>query len=254
MVKIMAVLGWSIGFGQRHSDQTRSRVNNPALLIFITSLTAIFSAAVLQAAGAPVETPPATPEKAEGRSIRSPEDAYFRAIAKAESIYREALASSLNDADEIEVFLLDFETQPIGNVKDPNWFNRLPLDLFPIVPAKAASRIINRRSLSENERKLLLPPLQRILIARENTRDACHFPIHGIRIWRRNVIVFQTSICCHCHTFYIKYPPTDSSGFLGFSDAGFCELMNKLMPIPQHEIDRFNEKYPQEAKVKNGAR
>ncbi len=70
----------------------------------------------------------------------------------------------------------------------------------------------------------------------------CHFPIHGIRIWDGEDIVFQTSICHHCMNFYMTYP-FNRARWTGLSDPTLQTVLNQLMPIPAEESERFEKQF-----------
>lgn len=176
--------------------------------------------------------------------IEKASGAYSDAIEAAYQSYRKAFSDAIAGATNVEVYLLDFETKPVkGATEFSSWILDLPKDQFPILPYVATSRILKRKKLSADEIALLMPSLQATIAVEKNNGGAmCHFPIHGIRIWSGDEIVFQTSICYQCMNFYMTYPFGRAS-WTGLSDPKFREVMEKLMPIPQAEIDRFDAKY-----------
>jgi hypothetical protein len=126
---------------------------------------------------------------------------------------------------------------------DSAWALRLPEDRFPIVPYGSSSKILKRKTLTADEVKLLMPSLQATIGVEKNMGGAlCHYPIHGIRIWDGDDVIFQTSICYHCSNFYLSYP-YGGADWTNLSDPNFQKVMKQLMPIPQAEADRFEAKY-----------
>lgn len=158
--------------------------------------------------------------------------------------YRRAFAQAIGGATKIEVYLLDFEMTDAEDAnRDAAWAIRLAEDQFPIVPYGNQSKILKRKMLSADEIKLLMPTLQRTIAVEENSGGAmCHFPIHGIRVWDGEDIVFQTSICHHCMNFYMTYPH-GGADWTSLSDPVLRTVLDQLMPIPQKEIDRFDKKW-----------
>ncbi len=176
--------------------------------------------------------------------------AYRAEIASALGNYRKAFGEAIAGATNVEVFLLDFETKPVKGAQSfAFWERDIPEDTFPIMPYGAASKILKRKKLSAEEVALLLPNLRATIGVEKDPGSAgCHFPIHGIRVRDGDEIIFQTSICYHCGNFYMQYP-SGSASWTGLSEPKFREVMEKLMPIPQKEIDRFNAKWGDKKKV-----
>jgi hypothetical protein len=173
------------------------------------------------------------------------DDQYFDALLKARAEYRESLSKALEHAEEIELFLLDFETEEVEDAADiADWDTDLPKGQFPIIPYGASAKVLQRRKLTTAERDSLLPSL-RITIAGtgpdRKSSALCHFPVHGIRVWSDDKVAFQTSVCYFCRNFYIKYPWSDAD-WMVLTDPAFKKTMERLMPIPQEELDRFDAK------------
>jgi len=170
-----------------------------------------------------------------------PEFEFFTAMVAAKTAYRRSLADALQNADDVQLFLLDFKTQPVKNSKDSHWENSLPLDLFPIVTRNEVSKILQRRQLPPAERKAFLLGLKRVLsIDGVHTGGMCHLPTYGIRIWAGNYVVFQTSLSTCCGNLEVTYP-TQGAEPMGYHDPDFEAILQRALPIPQSEIDRFEE-------------
>jgi hypothetical protein len=165
------------------------------------------------------------------------------ALEVAAADYRRGLAEAISAAMEIEIFLLDFETEEV----DAKAFHRdtkPPRDRFPIVPYGSTSKILQRKRLSQDEVKALMPSLKDTVGVEKNTYGAmCHFPVHGIRIRNGDHVIFQTSICYECMNFYVEYNDGgQDASWTGLSSKEFQEVMLRLMPIPASEIERFEKK------------
>ena len=176
--------------------------------------------------------------------ISKADEAYRGGMETLEADYRKAFAEAIGSATKIEVYLLDFEmTDAEDAQRDSVWAIRLAEDQFPIVPYGNQSKILKRKMLSADEIKLLMPSLQKTIAVEKNSGGAmCHFPIHGIRVWDAEDIVFQTSICHHCMNFYMTYP-FGGAGWTSLSDPTLRTVLEQFIPIPQKEIDRFEQQW-----------
>lgn len=176
--------------------------------------------------------------------VNAATDEYRKATGAAMAAYRKSFSEAIAGATKVEVYLLDFETiTPESLPNDAFWDERLPEDQFPIVPYGQVSKILNRKRVTSKEIVQLMPSLKATIAVEENYGGAlCHFPVHGIRIWTGDKLVFQTSICYKCTNFYMTYP-SGASAWTGLSQAEFQRVMEQLMPIPQTELDRFAKKY-----------
>lgn len=163
---------------------------------------------------------------------------YEEALEKAEAAYRKDLAEAISPAMEIEVFLLSGMAEDKVESTDRGWQKRLPRDRFPIAPYGSTSTILQRKRLSPDEVKALMPSLKATVGAYRADGILCHYPIHGIRITNGDEVIFQTSICYQCMNFYIEYPDwINRASWTGLSSKEFQEVMERLMPIPKSKSD-----------------
>jgi hypothetical protein len=167
---------------------------------------------------------------------------HYEGLETAAAVYRKDLAEAISAAMEIEVFLLDFETEKVDS-GHYHWDTRQPRDRFPIVPYGSTSRILQRKRLSQDEVKALMPSLKATVGVEKNTYGAmCHFPVHGIRIRNGADVIFQTSICYECMNFYVEYSDGgQEASWTGLSSKEFQEVMMRLMPVPASQIERFEK-------------
>lgn len=176
--------------------------------------------------------------------------AYHKTMDQAQSAYRKGLAEGLPAATRIEVYLLDFDVKHFEGSTEGVWKFDLPKDQFPIGPYKSVTRILKTKVLTPEQRKELLPALQAVVGVEENTGGAmCHFPIHGLRIWDGDRLILETSFCWLCENFALEYPDF-TERWVGIQGTKLKEIINKLMPIPQAELDRFRKKYPDDLQGK----
>ncbi|MDP4626365.1 MAG: hypothetical protein NWT08_14670 [Akkermansiaceae bacterium] len=192
------------------------------------------------------EDPFAYIENEAEKAISKAESRFFDAKSKLQSDYRVDLAKAIAKGDQIEIYLLDFEMEDTRS-DFLFWDTRLEDNEFPIIPYGCKSEILKRVKLTVEQQKTFLPKLQHVVgvPGEVDGGAACHFPIHGVRIFSGERIIFQSSFCWKCQNFAISYP--DSPSWVGISEgdlfAAFCEIM----PIPQSEIDRFDAQFKKEA-------
>jgi len=173
-------------------------------------------------------------------------EAYHKTMDQAQSLYRKGLAEGLPAATRIEVYLLDFDMKRFEGSTEGAWKYDLPKDQFPIGPYKSVTRILKTKVLTPEERKQLLPALQETVGVEKNLQGAmCHFPIHGLRIWAGDRLVLETSFCWLCGNFALEYPDF-TERWVGIQGTKLKEVINKLLPIPQAELDRFKKRYPED--------
>jgi hypothetical protein len=176
------------------------------------------------------------------KQLSETESRFYEAKSKIQSDYRRDLAAVLAKGDRIDVYLLDFETEDTPS-DFLFWDTRLEEDEFPIIPYGSKSKILKRSTLSAEQKLEFMPKLQEVVgIQGEIDGGAfCHFPIHGVRVYAGDTIIFQSSFCWKCNNFSVSYP--DRPAWVAIRGAGLFEVFSKLMPIPQSELDRFNVKY-----------
>lgn len=176
--------------------------------------------------------------------------AYSKTLEQAQSAYRKGLSEALPAATKIEVYLLDFDVKDVDGGTEGAWKFLLPKDQFPIGPYKKMTRILKTKVLTPKQSKELLPALQSVVGVEKNPPSAmCHFPIHGLRIWAGDRLMFETSFCWFCGNFALEYPDyTDH--WIGIQGTELKKIINDLIPIPQTELDRFKKQYPADLRGK----
>ena len=181
---------------------------------------------------------------------------YDKAKTVLQAEYREALARAIPLADKVEAFLLDFEpsgdlttgSDPMIAGSDP--FSEDNAPKFPIWPAQRTTKILKRIEVKEGSAR----ELKRLIAVTLRVGDSgdqalCHFPIHGLRFYKGDALLYGTSLCWKCFNYFVQYPDDfNTAEFHGFKNAPLEKLMNSLVPIPEAELKRFEEKSPQSAK------
>jgi hypothetical protein len=189
-----------------------------------------------------VKPDPEHPERALGLSANRK---YFKGRRVLQADYRDRLAGMIPYANQIELYLLDFELpEKSTKIKEE--------ESFPILPYQKSSRILKRAKLKGDTAKECKLHFGRLLRTREDFGGGawCHFPIHGVRFHKDDDYLFGTSICWACSNYYIQYPddPDDSATWVGLSDEGLETFLKRQMPVPESELKRFKEQHPELAK------
>jgi hypothetical protein len=173
------------------------------------------------------------------KKLEAAEDAYYKAANEQQKVYRQALGEAILSATRCEVYLLDFDIPHVK--KEAPFDDPSDDDHFPIRPYSAETKILKKRELKKDEFQKLLPSLVQTVSVIENTFGAlCHMPIHGIRVYDDDVLIFETSICYGCGNFFISYP-SGGAGWVSLSTADLKKVMTELMPIPEAELKRFED-------------
>lgn len=164
------------------------------------------------------------------RKLAEAQERYSVTKAALQPRYRKDLAELIAGGDRIEVYLLDVMEN--ANIVSADWASSLPADEFPILPHNSKSKILKKVVLTAEQRKEVLPALQKILGGDESSGLLCHWPIHGVRVFSGEKVLFQTSICWECRNFYVDYP--DGAEEVGLGDsAELQKILEKVMPIPE---------------------
>ncbi len=176
--------------------------------------------------------------------LQKAEAQFWEGQEKVEAAFRKGIAEAIAAADKIEIVLLEFDS--LKEVVDRFGDEAGDEQRFPIRPYKASAKILQRRTLTPAELKELPPMLIAIVGVEKETGGAfCHLPVHGLRVFEGDAIIFESSFCYLCQNFYVQYP-ADAKWF-GMSSKEFEAMMKRLMPIPEAELERFkaySEKEP----------
>jgi hypothetical protein len=153
---------------------------------------------------------------------------------------RSRIAESIAPTDRIEVYLLDPAKE------------RGALGTFPLHPyGTQASTGIHELKPLEGEPAAQLLGLWTATLRDEEGRQAhCHYPIHGLRFFCGETVLFETSLCWVCNNYsagteqgylwlglpggYPQGPPTPSC-------AGLRQLLAALLPIPEFLVRKVTD-------------
>ncbi len=178
------------------------------------------------------------------KAIPTAENIYNEDMENAKARYREAFAERmLKTATKTEVFLLNYDGMKEKNVFAYNE------DDFDIAPYGKVTSIISKKEISKDEQRELLDAIAtQIRKKRLSSGAFCHLPIHGIKVYSNDQVIFSSSFCWECYNFGFSYP--SGSRWTDTSEE-MKTVFLRIMPIPQSEIDRFNAQYKPEKTKKS---
>lgn len=161
---------------------------------------------------------------------------YWEKKAIAQREYRRRTSEIILKADKIEVFLLDF------SMPETEGSHVTGIEAFPIVPFQKETRILKKVEIQPADLKVFREAIASALAEKEGEGGVfCHYPIHGIKVFRANVPIFQTSLCWNCWNYYFEFPDGVSFQQMNGHFAQLKELLEKHVPIPPEEVKRFKQ-------------
>lgn len=117
------------------------------------------------------------------------------------------------------------------------------IETFPILPYAKDTRIIKKSVVGPAELKDFSQAVAAALTGQENEGGVmCHYPIHGIKIFSANENIFQTSLCWACGNYFVEYPNGASWDQMTMGFGQLKDLLDKHMPIPPEEMEKFRRK------------
>ena len=165
-----------------------------------------------------------------------PVDIYRADLEKAKARYRVNQAAVLKKADRVVLYLVSFDGFTNGSLDDDG-------GEIHIGPYNRWTKILKKRELEQIDSTKVLTALTKQIAEPEQSGGAfCHYPIHGIRIYKGDELLHEGTFCWVCSNFGFDYP--NDSDWLDTTDE-LKTLFTKLLPIPQEELERFHEEYPQ---------
>ncbi len=146
--------------------------------------------------------------------------------------YRIQLAAAVAKADRVEVFQLDDRVtgnEKIGDPNDP--FNGQSKDKwFRVdVPETPSSKITEKLLVPQEKLEPLLRIISNMLEHPGEELAACHDPVHGIRVYSGEELLFETSLCYKCLNFTMGSPI--GGEYVPLPENGIKAMMLKLLPL-----------------------
>ncbi|EDM24902.1 hypothetical protein LNTAR_04201 [Lentisphaera araneosa HTCC2155] len=159
---------------------------------------------------------------------------FYEKIRQIEHEYRKDFTKILLGADKVEIFIVKFDELKTIN-------NNIDEEKFMKTLSNKQTEILQKKILSKDEINLVLTTLSKQIKSPENENHIdCHYPIHGMKIHKQDVLIFESTFCWFCSNFDFKYPI--GNGTLQTTEE-MERIFKKLLPIPQSEIDRFNKQF-----------
>lgn len=157
-------------------------------------------------------------------------------------VTRLAFTESLPEADRIELFILavDWESKNPPAKDDPekqskdrfllrSFSGSLPETDNPYID------VVSHATIKGNACKAILDTWRKLKFRPNGA--FCHAPVYGIRFYRNDELLYETTVCWRCHNFYIpEYDP--QSGELKMIIYGFDDNPNarKLLKLFQQAL------------------
>jgi len=162
--------------------------------------------------------------------------AFHAAIESARAKYRAGQSDMIRKADRVIIYLVAFDT-----ISKEEIFENGD-DVIKISSSSGVVNILETKEVGdENKAKILDALAKQIAKPEHNGGAMCHFPIHGIRVYRGEKLLHEGTLCWMCGNFSFSYP----EGFEWLDTSKELEaIFTTLLPIPQKELDRFYKKYP----------
>lgn len=169
---------------------------------------------------------------------------YYKAMDAARADYRGRLADILQHANRVELLLLDFEF-----VKEAN--SVAPTERFDVSPYQKVARILQTVKATPEMLVEARQHFQRLLKTRNDFGGGafCHEPVHGVRFFKDDTLLFQTSLCWGCGNYFVTYPDDhDTATWVGMHDADLEAFFMSKVPIPEELLERFKKTHENKAK------
>lgn len=104
-----------------------------------------------------------------------------------------AATDSIPDADRIELYHLDRPPEDHGPDRP----------LFAIASSEVSFVVKSHRTVRGKECEAIVKAWRRLRIPQAPGGALCHTPPYGIRFYRGDQLLFETTICWECHNFYL---------------------------------------------------
>jgi hypothetical protein len=154
--------------------------------------------------------------------------------------YRAAVSTTFKLADRVEVYLLDFAAG-----YDPEYRPKEDEKTFPIRPYDKETGILKTHKVAAQDVQKWCAAVTKLLVSEKSGVGMnCHFPIHGIRIFSGDTLLFETSLCWKCGNYYFHYRTGASWEGLALNAEDLKALLDRAMPIPESERLRMPGEKP----------
>lgn len=118
---------------------------------------------------------------------------------------------------------------------------------FPILPYDSVHPTYGSRELTGENLKEFLDVWKNFPIDNSRPSVMCHFAVYGIRFYRKEKLIFQTSLCWACENFYVdtRFFGSDWIGFdSGSADSRrLLEICDAFLPYDRGYRERTEKEH-----------
>lgn len=158
--------------------------------------------------------------------------------ANASRLLAHAFTDSIPDADRIDLFHITGSVEP----------DKTRGDLFAIAGNDVSFTVASKKTLRGKNCDKIIDAWRRLQIPEGPGGAFCHTPPYGIRFYRGDELLLETTICWECHNFYM--PTIDpKTGALQLSlhsvhDKGkrLFQVLNETIPIDKEKAKQSRTK------------
>ena len=145
--------------------------------------------------------------------------------ANASRLLAHAFTDSIPDADRIDLFHITGSVEPV----------KAKGDLFVIAGNDVSFTVASKKTLRGKDCDKIIDAWRRLRIPEKPGGAFCHTPPYGIRFYRGNELLLETTICWECHNFYM--PTIDlETGALQLSLQSVQDKGNRLFQVLNETI------------------
>lgn len=187
------------------------------------------------------------------KTLKEVQKSFGAVMAAAEDEYREGLAKTINSADRIVLFRVEFDLESEEVKESVGGFESFDVDgefgpsipRFPIVPYGKLSPILDTVTLTRDaeEFSVALKGIQESLTHVDaRTNALSHFPTHAVRVYAGDTLLFQTSYCFLSDSFFVDYGRY--SRWHDLERTSLSKVFHKVIPLPseyKQRLDRFGD-------------
>jgi len=147
---------------------------------------------------------------------------------------------SFANADKAVIYLLSHETKPVE--PSPQWHTSLADDEFPLRATNQKAKTLKSREFTGQELADLMTYFREAKVEPIGTKTThAATPVHAVRFYQGETILFETSICWMCRLASLP-SPDQAHGWTTFYNRDLKKFFMREMPIPRAVIEEFATK------------
>jgi len=174
-----------------------------------------------------------------GKAYQNALDQRVAGYARVNREFRTAITTLFKYADRIEIFLLD----PQGDLGNDEAAWDAVAFRCDVEPTKE-TRILKQKTVPARDIPQWCAATTKLLTSDQDHGGAPrHVPVHGIRIWAHEHVIFETCFCWPSQTYYFDYQGGAQWVNISQDGADLKKLFAKTLPIlPPEEIKKIRKK------------